>query len=246
MRQVLSLSQRFDTSKFLFAWDSKRSHRKDIYPSYKNKTQLTNDEYKFEKEAFRQFIELRLVTLPLFGFENNFIQTGMEADDIIAALAYNYKRKFIIVSGDGDLYQLLSNHVEMYSPRKKKLVTEESFIAEYNVTPEQWVVVKQVAGCRSDKVDGIAGVGDKRAIQFIKGTLNEKTKGYQNIIAGKAIINRNEALVKLPFSGTLVPVINENETFNLGNFIDLTDKYGFRSFQQPAQLQDWINQFGMA
>jgi DNA polymerase I len=245
MKQVLALSQRFDTYKFLFAWDSRKSRRRSIYPDYKNRPQLADDEYQFEKTAFQQFIELRITTLPLFGFRNNFIQTGMEADDIIAALTQNYKREFVIISGDGDLYQLLSGHVSMYSPKKKKLVTEKSFIAEYDITPEQWITVKQVAGCRSDKVEGISGIGDKRAIQYIKGTLNEKTKGYQNILAGKDIIDRNEALVKLPFKGTLVPTIKDDATFNLGNFIDLTDKYGFRSFQQPLQLQDWMNQFDM-
>lgn len=245
MRQMLTLSKKFDTNKFIFVWDSKKNFRYKLYPSYKNRSPLTDEEKEFEKFAFKQFIELRTKTLPKFGFKNIFIQTGMEADDIIAIITQNYNREFVIVSGDGDLYQLLKSNVEMYSPKKKKLLTEDSFTQEYEITPKEWVMVKRVAGCRSDKVEGISGIGEKRAIQYIKGTLNEKTKGYQNIINGKDIIDRNKALVELPFEGTKLPKLVDEKQFLLCNFIELTDKYGFRSFQQIEPLNEWITQFEM-
>jgi len=242
---MLSLSKTFDTNKFIFAWDSKRSFRKDIYPEYKTRKSRPPDEIVFEKFAFKQFIELRTQTIPEFGFKNSFIQTGLEADDIIAAITKNYDQEFVIISGDGDLYQLLDVHVDMYSPKKKKIYTLKHFKDEYQITPEQWITVKQVAGCRSDTVAGINGVGEKRAIQYIKGTLKEKTKGYQNIIAGQDIINRNEALVKLPFEGTKVPQLVNSETFYLARFFEITDKYGFRSMQQINQMEEWERQFEM-
>ena len=245
MKQVLKLSKVFDSHKFVFIWDSKRSLRKKIYPSYKNRNPFTKEEIVFENFAFKQFMELRIKTLPKFGFKNIFIQTGMEADDIIAIITQNYNREFVIISGDGDLFQLLKSNVEMYSPKKKKLITEETFTQEYKITPKEWVMVKQIAGCRSDKVDGISGIGEKRAIQYIKGTLGKKTKGYQNILAGQDIINRNKALVELPFEVTELPTLVDDEKFMLHNFIELTDKYGFRSFQQITQLNEWITQFGM-
>jgi len=246
MKQMLSLSKAFDTNQFIFAWDSKRSKRRDIYPEYKNRKPRPQEEIEFEKFAFKQFIELRTKTLQKFGFKNSFIQTGLEADDIIAAITKNYKQEFVIISGDGDLYQLLDTHVDMYSPKKKgKAYTLNQFKAEYGITPEQWVTVKQVAGCRSDTVAGIVGVGEKRAIQYIKGTLKHKTKGYQNIIVGKDIIKRNEILVKLPFPGTKIPVLKKDGPFYLANFYELTDKYGFRSMQQINQMEEWERQFGM-
>jgi 5'-3' exonuclease len=245
MRQILTLSKVFDTNRFVFAWDSKRSFRRDIYNGYKSRSQRPQDEIVFEKFAFKQFIEIRTKTLQQFGFKNSFIQTGLEADDIIAAITQNYKREFVIISGDADLYQLLDTHVDMYSPKKRKLFTLKDFKEEYRITPDQWVMVKQVAGCRSDTVAGIDGIGEKRAIQYIHGALKHKTKGYKNIIAGKDIIAQNEVLVRLPFPGTKVPVLVDGEVFNLGNFIDLTDKYGFRSMQQITQLGEWERQFGM-
>jgi len=245
MRQMLTLSKKFSTHKFIFIWDSKKNFRYKLYPTYKNRVSLTAEEQAFEKFAFKQFIELRTKTLPKFGFKNNFIQTGMEADDIIAIITQNYKREFVIISGDGDLYQLLKNNVEMYSPKKKKVLTENWFMQEYGITPKEWVMVKRVAGCRSDKVEGISGIGEKRAIQYIKGTLNKKTKGYQNIINGKEIINRNKALVELPFEGTKLPKLVAEKQFLLHNFIELTDTYGFRSFQQVESLNEWMTQFEM-
>lgn len=245
IRQILSLSKAFDTNKFIFAWDSKRSFRRDIYPEYKIMKPRQPEEIVFDKFAFKQFIELRTKTLYKFGFKNNFIQTGLEADDIIAAITKNYNQEFVIISGDEDLYQLLDTRVDMYSPKKKKIYTLNDFVNEYSITPKQWVTVKQIAGCRSDTLAGIIGVGEKRAIQYIHGTLNKKTKGYQNIKMGQDIIDRNETLVKLPFEGTKVPVLQEDGPFHLANFYELTDKYGFRSMQQINQMEEWERQFEM-
>ena len=201
----------------------------------------------FEKMAFAQFARLRMKVLPKFGFKNNFIQTGLEADDIIAAIVQNYEppEKFIIVSSDNDLYQLLSPTVSMFSNKSKKMMTVESFTKKWGIAPELWPMVKQIAGCTSDTVKGVVGIGEKKAIQFLLGTLKEHTKGYKSIIDGKDIIDRNEALVVLPFKGTKVPNIVEEETFYLANFIEITDEYGFRSFQQIESLDQWVTQFGM-
>ena len=245
MKQILTFSKRFNSAKLVFCWDSKKSFRKKIYPEYKKRNPFTEEEIVFEKFALKQFIELRTYTLPKFGFKNIFIQTGLEADDIIAAIAHNYNREFVIVSGDEDLYQLLKNNISMYSPKKKKIFTEHDFTKQYGITPKEWVMVKRIAGCRSDKVIGIDGIGEKRAIQYLKGTLGKNTKGYQNILDGQHIIERNKTLVELPFEGTKIPKLMDKETFSINNFIDLTDKYGFRSFQQISTMNEWVNQFNM-
>ena len=245
MKRLLSLSKEFDSNKFLFCWDSKKSKRRAIYSDYKKRDPLTPEEQKFEKFAFKQFIELRIHVLPKFGFKNNFIQTGLEADDIIAAITQNYDQEFIIVSGDGDFYQLLTDKVSMYKPRKNKLYTKNDFTKEWNSTPEEWIKVKQIGGCKSDTVEGIKGVAEKTAIKYLKDLMNKKTKAYQSIINGIEIINRNEALVKLPFKGTLVPTIVNDRKFLVSNFIELIDKYGFKSMRQTNSLNEWTKQFNL-
>ena len=90
---------------------------------------------------------------------------------------------------------ILTDTVSMYKSKKKKLYTKQNFINEFDIEPKQWVKVKQIAGCKSDTVDDISGIGEKRAIQYLKNELNEKTKGYQNIQEGQDVIDRNEDLV---------------------------------------------------
>jgi DNA polymerase-1 len=245
LRQMLSLSKRFETNQFLFCWDSKKSKRRDLYPSYKIRQPRTDEEIKFEKFAFKQFIEIRTKVLPKFGFQNSFIQTGLEADDIIAAITLNYSNEFIIVSGDNDLFQLLRSNVKMFSPKSKKLITVDSFTEEWGIEPEQWAEVKKIAGCRSDTVQGVEGVAEKRAVQYLKNLANPDTKWYKNIIEWKDVIQRNEALVKLPFEGTGIPKIIETEKFYVSNFIEITEWYGFRSFQSAETMNEWITHFNM-
>lgn len=245
LKQMLSLSKRFENPQFLFCWDSKKSKRRDLYPPYKIHKPKLPDEIAFEKFAFKQFIEIRTKVLPKFGFKNSFIQTGLEADDIIAAITLNYPNDFIIISGDNDLFQLLRSNVKMFSPKSKKLITTESFREEWGVEPEQWAGVKKIAGCRSDTVQGVEGVAEKRAVQYLKNVANPESKWYKSILDSRDIISRNEALVKLPFEGTKIPTITETEKFYISDFIEITNWYGFRSFQSAETMNDWITHFDM-
>ena len=247
LRQILTLSKTFDTNKFLFTWDSMKSFRQDIYPVYKQnrRKDKTEEDKKLDKIAYKQFHKLRMKVLPKLGFKNNFIQTGLEANDLIAAITQNYNHEFIIISGDQDLYQLLSPSVGMYSTKKKKVVIEQDFIEEYKITPEEWVQVKQIAGCTTDNVEGIHTVGEKRAIGHIKKTLKTDSKFYHRIEEGAEIIDRNEALVKLPYEGTKIPKIKQDGPFYFANFIEITDEYGFRSMQQTQTSNEWTTYFGM-
>lgn len=247
LKQILSLSKKFETNKFIFTWDSRKSFRKDIYPTYKEnrRKEQTPEEEQLYKIAFKQFHELRMKVLPKLGFKNNFIQTGLEADDIIAVVTQNHTNEFIIISADHDLYQLLTPTVSMYSNKGKKLTTDLSFTEEYGVTPKEWAFVKQIAGCSTDNVKGVETIGEKRAISFIKDTLKHESKWYNTIIKSNEIIERNEALVKLPFEGTKTPEIVIDETFFFANFIEITDEYVFKSMQQVETSNQWITQFEM-
>jgi len=247
LKQILSLSKRFDTNKFIFCWDSKKSNRRDTYPTYKQNrnTVQTIEEQQLNNLAFSQFGEIRRKVLPRLGFKNNFIQTGIEADDIIAVIAKNIGCEATIVSTDQDLYQLLTPKISIFSHKTKKLITDELFIENYSITPEEWVKVKQIAGCSTDNVKGINGIGEKRAINFIKNELKTDSVWYNRITMNKEIVDRNEALVKLPYKGTNMPILLDNETFYVANFIEVTDQYAFRSMQQITTLNEWITNFGM-
>jgi len=77
-----------------------------------------------------------VIQLQNIGFQNVFIQEGIEADDLIAWLVMNNDHtKSVIVSSDNDLYQLLHFVKSIYTPDKKKHFTELDFTTKYNIYP---------------------------------------------------------------------------------------------------------------
>jgi len=109
LSSVIDICEAFECYNPIFIWDSKKSHRKKIFPYYKKKRRkdLTPEELLELKECFRQMDVLRSEIIPDMGFKNSFRQTGLEGDDLIAKIVLdmnNSKHRFIIVSSDQDLY----------------------------------------------------------------------------------------------------------------------------------------------
>ena len=231
----------------VFATDSKKSRRKKIYPSYKeNRSQnnKTKEQITLDKLAFPQFEQVIDDVLPGLGFNNIFKANGLEADDIIAKICKEHSNsEIIIVSRDGDLYQLLTPSVCMLYPKNNQYYTYRMFIKEYKIKPKAWGRVKCVAGCLSDSVGGVSGVGIVRAIQYLKGELPKNYKTYQNIInkEGKKIIKRNKRLVILPFKGTPSFRIRQDNV-SKNKIINIAEEYGFASIL--ADLDSWAKSFG--
>lgn len=213
LRSLSSFQDLFDSCSFVFCWDSHFSYRRKIYPEYKAHRDrlLSEDEMIFEQEFQRQMKKLRTIYLSMIGFENVFIQRGYESDDIIASLcrdillksSFGEECEAIIVSSDKDLYQCVSASVSIYNPQKGKLLTLQGFKKLYGILPNQWAMVKAIAGCATDNVKGIRGVGEKTAIRYLLGKLTEGTK-YFDITCpmGEDIIAKNLPLVCLPMEGT--------------------------------------------
>ena len=102
---------------------------------------------------------------------------GFEADDVLGTLAKAGEKEGMqvtVVSGDRDLFQITSEHIEIKIPRTKKTGTEiESFfekdvIETYGVSPTAFVDVKGLMGDPSDNIKGVPGIGEKTAIKLIK------------------------------------------------------------------------------
>ena len=243
LTSVLSLAKMFDTNRFAFAWDSRQSLRKVFYPEYKeHRREKTVVELK---TMFPQFVELRRKVLPKFGFKNIFHQVGYEADDIIGSICKrNRNEEIVIISSDNDLYQLLDKDHSMYSIQSKKKYSSSDFIKEWGFEPSRWAGVKTVAGCSSDNVKGVEGVGNKKAVQYLLGKMSDKSQVKAKIEkeGREGLFVKNDRLVRLPFEGTQECVLQEDEFF-LSDFFDLCDKYGFNSFL--AQELVWRECFDM-
>lgn len=244
--EIRKLIKQFNTKEVIFTWDSKTSKRKVVYPNYKNRApkDLSPKEKHLNEAAYGQINILREVILPNLGVACSYHAEGYEADDLLASIIENNRNDFIIVSSDNDLYQLLSPTTVIFNIQTKKLYYAANFIADYLLfPPSQWSAIKALAGCKSDTVEGIEGVGEKTAIKYLKDSLKVGSKAYMAIESeiGKEIYKRNLPLVKLPYEGT--PKIKLPKEISLSlcldYFLDVCDKYNFSSFTKKESLKEW-------
>jgi DNA polymerase-1 len=246
--ELLKASKQFTPDIFVFAWDSRSSIRKKKYPFYKtrktDKDYLTEEELKAEKRAHKQFTLLRKEILPTVGFNNVLLQKGLEADDIIAKLVMNKKYhniNFLVETADNDLHQLL-DYCRIYNPQKDMVLTDDLFVSLRGIPPKDWAKVKAIAGCTSDTVPGVNGVGDKLAVKYLRGEMKDTSKIVQRIKKKQKLIQRNEWLVKLPHVQTKNVSISLENTFNIKEFIYMCRDYGLNRFRR--NIEDWRKYVG--
>jgi 5'-3' exonuclease len=148
---------------------------------------------------FIRQLELIKEMLPMMGM-TMMRHPNYEADDLIAELAISHAAKgheVIIASGDSDFTQLIDvpgEHIRLYHPVDKKFVQP---ITEYS-----YLVWKALRGDPTDNIDGIPGIGDKRAVKLA--TLhrrNQDTKEFDaaldKIPGAREIFLRNANLIVL-------------------------------------------------
>jgi DNA polymerase-1 len=227
-RQLLNIRLATQKDRFIFIWDSGQSKRKEYFEGYKSGRHKneTPEEKEARKRGYKQFQIIRKRWLPSIGFNNVFIQTGYEGDDLIAG-------------SDKDLYQLLSRDVRMYKGAKKGFYSVEDFQTEYTIYPENWIRVKAIAGCDSDTVPGIKGVGEKTVCKFIRGELKPSSAAYQKITCdeGLKIEKFNLPLVSLPYPGTeKIELVKDD--FKIREFIKMCKYYSFKSILEE-DIDEW-------
>lgn len=243
LRTVMALQELFQTKCIVFCWDSKSSKRKELFSGYKKKRsqrykEWTPKEFRQEK-AFRvQMKKLRKMYLKQIGYRNVFCQQGYEADDLMASVAYNLPKddEAVIITSDQDLLQCVRYNVSFYDPRKNKVITLQKFSKEHGIIPKQWVLMKCYAGCSTDEVPGIRGIGEKTAIKYIQGELRDTTKAYQKIhIEGLSIIEQNYPLVCLPFEDTKVFRLKKDK-LSLKGWQKVIEKLGMKSLRKEIPM----------
>lgn len=215
LKTITQLKQEFMTERVAFCFEHWMLYRRDIYPPYKKKRatkERTEEEQKEYEDLKLQIKALRREHLPLIGFKNIFSFEGMESDDIMAVIARDTpsNEDVILITADSDLYQCLKGNVSIYSPAKKTFITENWFRKEYGIDPRKWAVVKAIAGCQSDEVEGIVGVGEITALKFVRGEASQKSEDTILSAENKAIVRRNRALVELPYAGCEMPTLVED------------------------------------
>lgn len=235
-----TLKTRFTTDRLIFCFDHGKSLRKQQYPWYKNKLQKLNaTDLRQDEEVRRQIEKLKLDYLPAVGYANVLYQPGYEADDVIFSVVRAYlDRKFVIVSGDRDLYQALSpnTRVMLHHPREDRTVSYSSFVTQYGIQPRMWPKVKAVGGCVSDKVPGMPGVGEKTALMYFRGLCPpHKAKQIATWMENDQLYKDCLRVVTLPFPGTRRFAIDE-DAYDPRAWRALCDKLGFKSLKEGTDL----------
>lgn len=236
LRDVQNLQDLHATRRVVFAFDVGRPWRSVKFEGYKgsrhNYEEMDRTELLARGEVKFQLKNLRNIHLNEIGYRNIWFESGYEADDLIAAgcSALPDGDTAIIVSRDGDFYQLLNDRVSIWNPSKKRMITADWFRDEYGISPEQWADVKAIAGCGSDEVPGVKGIGEITAAKFLAGTLKHTTKAFAKIVEGDAIWKRNLPLVKLPYEGCPTPEFLEDETTE-GKWRKVAKSLGIKSLR---------------
>lgn len=144
--------------------DAGKSFRHDLSPAYKAN--------RPEADAPLQHqIALAREALAADGFPVWSVK-GFEADDLIAsataqALASSADAHVLIVSADKDLLQLVGPRVTAISVKDGSRVDPDAVAAKFGVRPEQMRDYLVLVGDASDNVQGVAGVGPKRAAELL-------------------------------------------------------------------------------
>ena len=141
-------------------------------------------EYKANRKEtpadFRSQLSLIFEVLDVLGIQH-LSKAGFEADDLIATLATQAAGQgmdVLIVTGDRDALQLVTEHVTVLMTRRgisdMTRFTPGAVQEKYGLTPAQYPDFAAVRGDPSDNLPNIPGVGEKTATKWIAefGSLN--------------------------------------------------------------------------
>ena len=177
---------------------------------------------------------------------------GLEADDLMGCLSRMFDVQNIIVSADRDAFQLINNNTEIMFPKKgitETIVVNNANLKEiYGVEPSQVIDLKSLMGDASDNIPGVAGIGEKTAIQLLN-DYNTLDGVYSNIenIKGKLkekLINDKEKAYLSQYLATIVT--DEKLDYDLSDFVydfpfnkeilDMFKRYQFNSLLKRTDL----------
>ena len=162
---------------------------------------------------------------------------GWEGDDILGTMARLGEEAgcdMLLVTGDRDMYQLVTEHVNVVSTRKGlsdvAIMTPESVDDLYHgITPALVPDFYGLKGDTSDNIPGVPGIGPKKASALIaqygsldeviahadevKGKMGENLRAHIDdaLLSRKVATIRTDAPVELDFEATSFPAFSADE-----------------------------------
>ena len=140
-----------------------KTFRDEIYPLYKANRGAPPDDLVPQFDKIFEVVDA--FKIPQFRVD------GFEADDVMGTIARDYERRgmdVVLVTGDKDFCQLVSDKVTLLDTMKNKETRVDDVIEKYGVPPEKVTDVFALMGDQVDNIPGIKGIGEKTAIGLIK------------------------------------------------------------------------------
>ena len=146
---------------------SKKVFRHEKYADYKGTRKGMPEELAEQMPILKEI--LRSMNIAILEKE------GYEADDIIGTVVKKAEENniaSIILTGDKDSLQLISELTEVYLTKKGISQTQKMDLAalaeEYGLNPAQICDLKGLMGDSSDNIPGVVGVGEKTALKLLR------------------------------------------------------------------------------
>ncbi len=169
--------------------------RHKLYEAYKANRPPMPDELAAQIPDIRRMIAA--LNIPVVQ------KTGYEADDLVgtfARMAQDQGFEVVMVTGDKDFIQLITDHCILWDPMKDTVMDRNAVLGDMDIEPAQFIDVLGLAGDASDNIPGVKGVGIKTALKLVAefGSIDnlyqnldqvaKKKKLYENLNAGRDLV----------------------------------------------------------
>ena len=145
------------------AMDSgKQTFRRELYPEYKAHRPEAPPDLRHQLVRVEQV--LAALSVPIF------VQPGVEADDLIASMVAEARRRglrVVIVSADKDLMPLVGADVVLWDTMRDKVWGPPEVVERFGVQVSQLRDLLALTGDSSDNIPGVPSVGPKTAQQLL-------------------------------------------------------------------------------
>ncbi len=222
-----------------------KTFRDDIYPEYKANRASMPDELRAQIEPLHEAI--KAMGWPLI------MESGVEADDVIGALAKQAERegvRVIISTGDKDISQLVNEHITVVNTMRDafRRVDDVLDIAgvekKFGIPPRLIIDYLVLIGDTSDNVPGVEKVGPKTAVKWLQeyGSLDNIVANADKI-GGVVGENLCKALPWLPTARELITIrcdvgIQEHlsdlapQSMDKAKLAELFERFEFKSWRR--------------
>ena len=230
LNMFLKMIDAFNPDGVVVAFDKGKPRvRMEMLPQYKAQRPPMDPDLHAQFPMIKEL--LTALNVPILQSE------GWEGDDILGTMARLGEEAgcdMLLVTGDRDMYQLVTEHVNVVSTRKGlsdvAIMTPESVDDLYHgITPALVPDFYGLKGDTSDNIPGVPGIGPKKASALIaqygsldeviahadevKGKMGENLRAHIDdaLLSRKVATIRTDAPVELDFDATSFPAFSADE-----------------------------------